>query len=160
MSAAASAARITAARNVIAARQARFKQIEALAGSKGEKLPSTPADDAAKQYRERMAARVQSRIPSNLRGIAAGRIADSVLKESVENVPLDGIAGEDRMGVDLAVGLAQQAGVSREELENMLRTIEDPADKETSDYLRSQILPRVRARDQLQKEQTSRALEP
>jgi hypothetical protein len=156
MTAAASAARIAATRNVTEAELARRKQLESLANKRGEKLPGPASEEAVKQYRERITARVQTRIPANMRGVAAGSIADAVLKESIEKVPLDGKGGEERMNIDLAVGLAQQAGVSREELQDMLKSIDDPADKEAGEYLRSHILPRVRARDQLKMEEKAK----
>lgn len=122
--------------------------LEGLAAAKGAVLPGQSKDETPEEYKERMARRVQASIPADARGVAAGRMLDAVLADDLKNVSL-GKSGQDSdMGVDLAVGLAKQVGVSDADLDQMLTRIakpNDPDDAGANQYLREQILSKLRA---------------
>jgi hypothetical protein len=143
MAAARSDAEISAVRTVARAEMHRRKAVERLARAKGAKLPGSSASESPEEYKQRMMARVQGAVPVDVRGVAAGRILDTVLADGINSVALDETSGKGQMGVDLAVGLAKQAGVSQEELDQMLKSIEDPADTEANEYLRGRIQPHL-----------------
>jgi hypothetical protein len=144
MAAAQSEANVQAARNVAEAERARRRVLASLAQERGAELPSIGGAEAPAEYKQRMLQRVQASVPEGARGVAAGRLLDSVLTDGLRGVPLAPGAHGGEMGADLAVGLARQAGVSGAELEEMLRKIRPPDDDGANDYLRQQILPRLR----------------
>lgn len=143
LAAAHSEARVKAARSVAEAKKKRRKMLEGIAASKGAVLPSTGAVETPEEFKERMMRRVQATIPEGARGVAAGKMLDAVLAEGLQSVSLDKDAKDGDMGVDLAIGLAKQAGVSAEELDEMLQRIARPDDDGANEYLRKELLSKL-----------------
>lgn len=122
--------------------------LQGVAAEKGAVLPGNSTDETPEEYKGRMARRVQASIPEDARGIAAGRMMDAVLADELKNVSLDKSSQGGDMGVDLAVGLAKQVGVSDADLDEMLKRIAKPNDQDdagANQYLREQILSKLRA---------------
>jgi hypothetical protein len=143
-----SAARVAAVRATAEANIKRRQAVESYAAKKGAKLPKENDTRTIEDFKRKMMDRFQKSVPESARGQSAGLIVDGVLEDSFQKVRLDPKAGPEKMNIDLAVGLAKQAGISRDELDEMLQAIEDPSDKDVSLYLRENILPRLRVRDE------------
>jgi hypothetical protein len=143
-----SAARVSAVRAAAQANIKRRQAVESYAAKIGAKLPEEKDLQETEEFKSKMMARFQNSIPDSARGQSAGLIVDSVLEDSFNKVRLDPKAGPAKMNVDLAVSLAKQAGISPDELDEMLTAIEDPTNKDVSQYLRENILPRLRERDE------------
>lgn len=126
------------------AEKKRRKLMEEVAAAKGAALPGVDADETPEEYKQRMVRRMQAGIPDNARGVAAGQVLDAVLADGIKSVPLEKSSDGD-MGVDLAVGLAKQIGVSEKDLDEMLQRIAKPDDAGANQYLREQILSKLRA---------------
>lgn len=141
-----SAAEIAAAKNVAEAKKKRTHFVESLAGEKAARQGGGGrAGDAEgpERYKERMAELAKKTIPDSARGVRAGKIMDDMIAESVGKVNLDKSGDKSQRNIDLVVGLAQEVGASRAELDDMLRKVADPDDHDTTEYLRKNVLPRI-----------------
>lgn len=148
MTVAESAARLAAAQNVLRAQRARREALEALASKAGATLPGARAGEGEEEkpeaFKARMAEAVRRAVPDGARGVAAGRMMDEMLEESVKEIELDGTSGREAMGVELAVQLARQGGVGEKELRRMLDSISDADAGGVNDYLRDRVLQRLK----------------
>lgn len=155
MAALLSAAEISAARNVAAARSDRIRAVEKLAGGTAARVGgATPADGAkqaaetaesAEEYKRRLTDLTQATIPASARGVSAGSIVDALIADSVAKVPIDAAKDGGEKSVDLAVGLAREVGATREEVATILGGI---GDSDTNEYLREKILPQIRSKSE------------
>lgn len=137
MEAARSAISMQAARNVLSAEEGRRAAVRSAAAEKGEVLPRAAS---AGEVRERLVRGVEGLIPEGAGGVAGGKIASEVLRESVEAVELEG-GDAGSMGVRIVADVAKQAGVSREQMEILLGKIDGGADPE----LRERVLAEMEA---------------
>jgi hypothetical protein len=140
---------VKAVRSLAEANIKRRQVLESYAASKGVSLPGQNDANNVEEFKQKMMEQLQKQIPDSARGLTAGHIVDGVLRTSFQNARLDAKGGPEKMSIDLAVSLANEAGISKTELEEMLRSIEDPNDKGPSDFLRDNILPQIRERDSI-----------
>lgn len=144
METARAAVRVQSAQEVASAHGKRRDLLREALGARGESIPGLsssssassgatsseePANLGADAFKERMVTRVESLLPPAEETGPGRRIATEILRDSVSKVPLADEQGRADMSVKLIAGVAKQAGVGWEEMEQLMEVVEKDAEK-------------------------------
>ena len=150
--------RIHTGLQVLAAHSKRQQTLVDALSEKGLKLSKQeePNSDVGnvEEFKKDMLKSVQQYIPTNAGSTHANSIVQAIMQESIEGAKLDGRVDKADMGVGLALGLAKDLGLSKEELDDLLKHVEkDDGDMGLREALMNE-LGEVTEKKQEQEKQT------
>lgn len=127
-------AHIETAHGISEAHEKRYDLLRKVAESRGQTLPTRMSDQNEKSFKQRIAESTETLISHSEANVSP--MTKQSLRESVEGMEIKGDT-EEQMAVNLITSVAQDVGLSRDEMKKLLKQVETDEDDRT---LRSAVL--------------------